>query len=150
MLLLAENSNNDWISILVEFLTKLPFPVLVILLGLAFILAGVRVIKVPYLSEGKNTWIAGLIVVSFGFGLLLHNNLKTPISNNLLKEDVWSYKYWIKNERGIHYIHIISANKSANLAFKNYLSKALATGDWPAEPLPEGAFSLTKVTITVE
>ncbi|HCV29318.1 MAG TPA: hypothetical protein DGO89_03185 [Microcoleaceae bacterium UBA9251] len=77
-------------------------------------------------------------------------NLEDRICGTPIKEDVWLYKYWIKNGRGIHRIHIVSANKSANLAFKNYLSKALETGDWPAEPLPGGAYSLTKVTITVE
>ncbi|VXD15298.1 hypothetical protein [Planktothrix paucivesiculata] len=77
-------------------------------------------------------------------------NLEDRECGTPIKEDVWLYKYWIKKELGIHQINIVSANKSANLAFKNYRSQALSTGDWPAIPLPDGAYPLTKVTIIVE
>ncbi|MGJ5676833.1 MAG: hypothetical protein ACR9NN_25055 [Nostochopsis sp.] len=243
MFILAEAGNDDWIDIIVRWLIDLPWPVLAILFGLFLVLVGFRVIKLTWINEGKPTWIAGFIFVSFGFALLFHNlNQPTPIKpqedplvstsnptstpikpqedpsvstsnptstarvqiiepidntffdnqqgeidikvrilkgkkdeylwivsnpagthhwypqcsledricSTPIKEDVFLSKYWIKNEKGIHDIHIVSANKSANLAFKNYLSKARATGDWSAEPMPVGASSLTKVRITVE
>lgn len=77
-------------------------------------------------------------------------NLADRQCSTPLEDGVFSSKYWIKKQKSIHYIHVMSADRSANLAFKNYLSRAQDTHEWSGMALPDGTSSLARVKITVE
>jgi hypothetical protein len=77
-------------------------------------------------------------------------NLADRQCSTPLEDGVFSYEYWIANEKSIHYIYVMSADRSANLAFKNYQSKTQVTHEWPGMALPDGTTQLARVKITVE
>lgn len=77
-------------------------------------------------------------------------NLADRQCSTPLGDGVFSSQYWIGNQKSIHDIYVMSADRSANLAFKNYLSKAQATHEWSGMALPDGTTQLARVKITVE
>ena len=77
-------------------------------------------------------------------------NLWYPQEKINLKEGKFTTKVYFGKDPGKDEIHIVEANDAANTEWQTYVQTVKNTGEYPKEPIPDGAFSLASVQIVRE